>query len=115
MAITIYHNPHCSKSRATLQLLRDNGVEPEICEYLKHPPAIPVLKDILVRLEMRAIDLIRKQEPVFANKHVDPDKLSEQELLQFMVDNPIVIERPIVVRGQKAVIGRPPEKILELL
>lgn len=115
MAITIYHNPHCSKSRATLQLLRDNGVEPEITEYLKDPPTVSVLKDILVRLEMQAIDLIRKDEPVFANKHVNPEKLSEDELLAFMVDNPIVIERPIVVRGQKAVIGRPPERVLELL
>lgn len=115
MSITIYHNPRCSKSRQTLQLLRENGVEPEIIEYLKEPPSVSVLKDILVKLELTALDIIRRDEKVFEEQHTDPDKLSNDELLAFMVKNPIVIQRPIVVRGTKAVLGRPPEKVITLL
>lgn len=115
MAITIYHNPRCSKSRQTLQLLRENGVEPEIIEYLKTPPSIPVLKDLLVKLEMTPLELIRRGEKLFDELHVNPDKLDTDELLDFMVKHPVVIQRPIVVRGTKAVLGRPPENVLSLL
>ncbi len=115
MAIMIYHNPRCSKSRQTLQLLRDNGIEPEIIEYLKSPPSASELRDILVRLEMKPIDLVRTDEAVFEKLGVQPKLLSDDALVTFMTEHPEVIQRPIVIRGQRAVLGRPPENALDLL
>ena len=113
MPIRIYHNPRCNTSRKTLALLRDKGVEPEIVEYLKTPPSAAELKAILGQLRMPAKALLRKKEAAAAG--IDPAALSEDALIAAMVRNPIVIERPIVVSGQKAALGRPPEKVLAVL
>jgi arsenate reductase len=113
MAVTIYHNPRCNTSRRTLALLRERGVEPEIIEYLKTPPSAAELKKILSQLKMPAARLVRKKEAAAAG--IDPKALSEEALIAAMVENPIVIERPIVVSGAKAALGRPPEAVLAVL
>ena len=113
MAVTMYHNPRCNTSRRTLALLRDRGVEPEIIEYLKTPPSAPELKEILGQLGLPAARLLRKKEAATAG--IDPKALSEDALIAAMVDNPIVIERPIVISGGKAALGRPPEAVLSVL
>jgi arsenate reductase len=115
MTITIYHNPRCSKSRATLELLGARGVKPEVIEYLKSPPSAAELKAILKKLGMKPRDLIRKGEPLYAELGLKERELSDDQLIALMVKNPILIERPIVVSGGKAAIGRPPEKVLEIL
>ncbi len=113
MAVTIYHNPRCGKSRDTLALLRERGVEPRIIEYLKEPPSAAELKRILGMLGVKPAAILRKKETVEAG--IDAAKLSEDALIKAMVANPIVIERPIVVRGSKAALGRPPEAALKIL
>ena len=113
MAVRIYHNPRCNTSRKTLALLREKGVEPEIVEYLKTPYTADQLKALLGQLGIPAKALLRKKEAAAAG--IDPNKLSEAALLDAMAKNPIVVERPIVVSGRKAALGRPPEKVLELL
>jgi arsenate reductase (glutaredoxin) len=113
MAVTMYHNPRCNTSRRTLALLRERGVEPEIIEYLKTPPTAAELKKILGQLKMPAARLVRKKEAATAG--IDPKALSEDALIAAMVENPIVIERPIVVSGAKAALGRPPEAVLAVL
>jgi arsenate reductase (glutaredoxin) len=113
MAVTMYHNPRCNTSRKTLALLREKGVEPVIVEYLKTPPSAPELKKILGQLKMPAAKLLRKKEAAAAG--IDPKALSEDALIAAMVKNPIVIERPIVISGAKAALGRPPEAVLSVL
>ena len=113
MAVRIYHNPRCSTSRRTLALLRERGVEPEIVEYLKTPPSAVELKKILAMLGMSAQELMRKKEATQAG--IDPGKLSEDRLIEAMVRNPEVIERPIVVNDGKAALGRPPEAVTRVL
>ncbi len=113
MPVTMYHNPRCNTSRRTLALLREKGVEPTIIEYLKTPPSAAELKKILGQLKMPASKLVRKKEAAAAG--IDPNALSEDALIEAMVANPIVIERPIVVSGRKAALGRPPETVLSVL
>jgi arsenate reductase (glutaredoxin) len=113
MPMRIYHNPRCTTSRKTLALLRDKGVEPEIVEYLKTPPSAAELKWILEQLKMPAAKLLRRKEAAAAG--IDPKALSEEALIAAMIENPIVIERPIVVSGGKAALGRPPEAVLTVL
>ena len=113
MPIRIYHNPRCTKSRQTLELLRQRGLEPEIVEYLKTPYTAAQLKTLLGQLKLTAKALVRKKEAAEAG--VDPAKLSEDELIAAMAKHPIIVERPIVVSGGKAALGRPPEKVLEVL
>jgi len=113
MAVTIYHNPRCNTSRKTLALLREKGIEPTIIEYLKTPYTAVQLKGLLNQLKMPASKLLRKKEA--AASGIDPSRLSEDQLLAEMVKNPIIVERPIVVSGQKAAIGRPPEAVLSVL
>jgi arsenate reductase len=113
MAVTMYHNPRCNTSRKTLALLREKGVEPDIVEYLKTPPSATELKKILGQLKMPAAKLVRKKEAAAAG--IDPTALSEDALIAAMVKNPIVIERPIVISGAKAALGRPPEAVLSVL
>lgn len=110
--ITIYHNTRCRKSRETLALIEKQN--PEIIEYLKTPPSAVQLKEILGKLGLKAEDIIRKKEPLFLEKFKDK-KLSEEKWIEVLVKNPVLIERPIVVKGKKAVIGRPPENVLSLL
>jgi arsenate reductase len=113
MAVTMYHNPRCNTSRKTLALLREKGVEPVIIEYLKTPPSAAELKKILGQLKMPAAKLVRKKEAAAAG--IDPKALSEDALVAAMVKNPIIIERPIVISGAKAALGRPPEAVLSVV
>jgi len=114
MSITLYHNPRCSKSRATLALLQERGLEPEIIEYLQSPPSVTELADILAMLGKKPQELLRKGEAEYRER-VQGKTLSDQELLALMVEYPRLIERPIVVHGQKAAVGRPPEAVLDIL
>ena len=113
MAVRIYHNPRCSTSRKTLALLRENGVEPEIVEYLKTPYTKEALKELLGQLGLPARALIRRKEAAAAG--IDPAALSEDALIGAMAEHPIIVERPIVVSGNKAALGRPPENVLDVL
>lgn len=112
--IKIYHNSRCSKSRSACSILEEKGVEAEVIEYLKTPPSAEELKELLQMLGMKASDLVRKGESLYKENFAGKD-YSETEWLNILAENPILIERPIVVKGNKAVIGRPTEKILELL
>jgi len=113
-SLTIYHNPKCSKSRETLALLRAHRVEPRIIEYLKTPPTAAELKSIVSKLGIRPEQLVRKGEPVYKSNYAGRS-LSDAEWIEAMVKNPILIERPIVVAGRKAAIGRPPDSVLALI
>lgn len=115
MTVTIYHNPRCSKSRATLELLHERGVEPEVIEYLKDPPSAAVLDDLLRRLGLEPRDLMRRKEPEYAELGLDDPGLSRAALIDAMVTHPRLIERPIVVKDGRAALGRPPESVLEIL
>ena len=110
---TIYHNPRCSKSRQTMGLLQERGIEPQIIEYLTHPPTVEELKSILSMLGKGPRDIMRKKEAKEAG--LDDAALDDEALIRGMVDNPIVIERPIVINDGKAAMGRPPESVLEIL
>lgn len=113
--VEIYHNPKCSKSRATLQLLRDRGIEPDIIEYLDVPPDRRELELLLEWLGIGVRDLMRKKEPVYKQLGLDDPDLDDSALLEAIIENPILMERPIVIANGKAAIGRPPEKVLEIL
>ena len=115
MTITIYHNPRCSKSRQTLQLLRDNGHEPRIIEYLKEPPSEVDLARILQMLDKSPRDIIRKGEAAYKDLGLADASRSDAALIEAMAANPILIERPIVINGLKAALGRPPESVLDIL
>jgi arsenate reductase len=115
MSVTIYHNPRCSKSRETLSLLRDHGVEPDVVEYLKDPPSADVLSDLLDKLGLEPRALMRRKEPEYAELGLDDPGLSREALIAAMVAHPRLIERPIVVKDGKATLGRPPQAVLEIL
>jgi len=115
MTGTIYHNPRCSKSRQTLALLEEQGLVPRIVEYLKTPPTAGELRAILKKLGLKPRDLIREGEPRYAELGLKDRDVDDDTLITLMAANPILIERPIVVRGNKAALGRPPEKVLEIL
>ena len=112
--VTIYHNNKCSKSRGACDILSENGIRAEIIEYLKTPPTEAQISNLLVKLNMKASELVRKGEEVFKNKYAGR-AYSETEWISILAENPILIERPIIVKGDKAVIGRPPERILQLI
>ena len=115
MAVTIYHNPRCSKSRQTLKLLQDRGIEPRIVEYLKTPPDPTTLATILDKLGLEPRQLMRRKEAPYKSLGLDDEGLSREALIEAMVANPILIERPIVLSGDRAALGRPPEQVLEIL
>jgi arsenate reductase len=115
MRVTIYHNPRCSKSRQTLDLLRARGLEPLIVEYLKTPPDAATLDDLLRRLGLEPRQLMRRKEAVYGELGLADESLGREALIAAMVGNPILIERPIVVAGARAALGRPPESVLEIL
>ena len=112
--LTIYHNPRCTKSRATLSLLQERGIEPKIIEYLKDPPSAAELKAIVGKLGIKPEALVRKGEDVYKARYAG-QTLGDAEWIAAMVENPVLIERPIVVAGDRAAIGRPPERALSLL
>ena len=114
MCITIYHNPMWGKSRKTLQLLRDNGINPTIIEYIKNPPNVEELRKICNILGLEPSDIIRMGDKVY--KELNISNLGEDiDLLDIIIKHPKLMERPIVIKGQKGIIGRPPEKVEELL
>ena len=115
MRTTIYHNPRCSKSRQTLALLEERGISPRVVDYLKTPPSAAELKAILKKLGLRPRDLMRKGEPLYAELGLKDRDLDDDALIALMVANPLLIERPIVVSGGKAAIGRPPESVIRIL
>lgn len=111
---TIYHNPRCTKSRQTLRLLQDHGIAPRVIEYLKTPPTAAQLKTIIAQLRIKPEQLVRKGEEVFKTKYAGKS-LSDAQWIHAMVQNPVLMERPIVVSGRRAVLGRPPESVRQLL
>ncbi|GAB4226360.1 MAG: arsenate reductase (glutaredoxin) [Methyloligellaceae bacterium] len=115
MTVRILHNPRCSKSRQTLALLRDKGIEPEIVLYLETPPSADELREILRLLGLGPRDIIRKGEKVYKELELGDPDLPDSALITAMVEHPILIERPIVISGGKARLGRPPENVLEIL
>ncbi len=112
--LTIYHNPRCSKSRQALQLIRDKGIEPTIIQYLKNVPSEEELKKLLAKLGMKAEGLLRKNEEVFKKKFKGLE-FNEDEWITVMIEEPKLIERPIVIKGNKAVVGRPLENVMDLI
>jgi len=115
MPVLIYHNPRCSKSRQTLALLQENKINPEIIDYLNMPPSEDDLIEIIKKLNIPVHNLVRKNEKIYKVVMENNPEPSDSRLIQAMVANPILIQRPIVINGEKAVIGRPPENVLEIL
>ncbi|MCG8044958.1 MAG: arsenate reductase (glutaredoxin) [Candidatus Thiodiazotropha endolucinida] len=115
MSVEIYHNPRCSKSRQTLQLLQDQGIDPDVVEYLKTPPDKATLEQILDMLGLEPRELMRTKEKEYKALQLDNPSLSRDQLIDAMIANPKLIERPIVIQNGKAAIGRPPEKVLDIL
>ena len=113
--VTIYHNPRCSKSRQTLQLIEEKGISPDIVLYLEQTPSAAEIAGLLKKLGIPARALLRKGEEAYKANNLADDSLSDADLIAAMVVSPKLIERPIVVKGNKAVLGRPPENVLELL
>lgn len=115
MDVTIYHNPKCSKSRETLQLLTARGLKPRVIEYLKTPPSPAQLQKILELLGLEPRALMRRQEPEYAQAQLDDPGLTRAALIAAMIEHPKLIERPIVLANGKAAVGRPPENVLKIL
>ena len=113
--IKIYHNPRCSKSRQTLALLEEKGITPEIVEYLTSPPSETELKQVLGYLGVGPRELMRSGEAEYKDNNLSDTSLTDEQLISAMVANPKVIQRPLVINGSKAAIGRPPEQVLEIL
>lgn len=115
MSISIYHNPRCSKSRQTLQLLQEQGIEPEVREYLKDVPTAYELKQVLAALNISPRELLRVKEAEYKEAGLDNPDLDDAAIIKSMTQHPKLIERPIVINGDRARIGRPPEAVLEIL
>lgn len=113
--VSIYHNPRCSKSRQTLALLEERGIDPEIILYLETPPSAETLSGILQKLGITPRQLLRKGEGAYKENNLSDTSLSDQQLIDTMVTHPKLIERPIVINGAKAALGRPPEQVLDIL
>ena len=113
--VSIFYNPKCSKCRLTMDILNDKGIDTTVVEYLDTPPSSDDLIEVLELLGLEPRDLMRKHEAPYKDNDLDDPNLSREQLIQAMIDNPILIERPIVINGNKAIIGRPPEKILDIL
>jgi len=114
-SLKIYHNPRCSKSRKTLELLLQHDKRPEVIKYLEAPPTVQELTYILDKLGMQPRELMRKNESEYKDNNMDNEKHTTSELIQLMVAFPKVIERPIVLNGDKVAIGRPPESVLDII
>ncbi|MBS1230613.1 MAG: arsenate reductase [Proteobacteria bacterium] len=112
--ITIYHNPRCSKSRAACELIAARGIDAEVIDYLKTPPTRDELRGLVKKLGIKPAELVRRGEVAFKENY-EGHELSDEQWIDALIAHPILIERPIIVRGDRAVIGRPPEKVLEWL
>ncbi len=115
MTVEIYHNPRCSKSRATLALLEENNVTPEVRLYLENPPTAAELAEVITQLGISPRELLRKGEDEYKEHNLKDDSLTDEQIISLMVQFPRLIERPIVITQGKARIGRPPESVLEIL
>jgi arsenate reductase len=115
MKVSIYHNPRCSKSRRTLELLTERGIEPEIIHYLESPPDADRLNSIIAMLDIAPRQLLRTGEPEYRELGLDAEDVSDEKIIAAMVSHPRLMERPVVVAGTRACIGRPPERINEIL
>lgn len=115
MSVQIIHNPRCSKSRQTLALLEENGVTPEVVEYLKTPLTAEKISSILSKLEVNVRDIIRTKEAEYKENGLDDSSLTDEQIIDVLVNVPKLIERPIVINGEKAAIGRPPENVLAII
>lgn len=113
--LRLYHNPRCSKSRGALELLQARGLQPTLVRYLETPPSVADLKELLDVLGLTPRQLLRKGEDEYRQLNLDDAALSDEQLIQAMAEHPRLIERPILVAGDKAIVGRPPEKVLEIL
>jgi arsenate reductase len=113
--VKLCHNPECSKSRAVLNLLKENNIKPEIIKYLEVPLSKETIEDILKKLRGKPIDVIRKNENYFITNKLGNKKLTRSELIEIIIQNPILLERPIVIANNKAVVGRPPVSVLEII
>ena len=111
----IYHNPRCSKSRETLQILEDNHLQLDIIEYLEDPPTAQELRRIIALLGISARELLRNTEPVYREAELDDDSLSEDDIIKAICEHPLLMQRPIVICGNRAIIGRPPGRVLEII
>lgn len=114
-SIRIYHNPECSKSRAALALLEENDVDPQIIYYMETPPSIDEIKSLLAKLDLKLLDIIRRSEDDFDELGLDDETLSEEIILDLLQKHPQLLQRPIVVKGDNAIIARPPEDGLTLI
>lgn len=115
LAVKLYHNPRCSKSRKALQLIESEGIKPDIIEYLKHPPSYQELAQLLDLLGLEPRQLMRTGEKLYKENNLGDPNLSREDLIKAMTEHPKLIERPILIHDGRAVLGRPPEKILEIL
>ena len=115
MSVTIFHNPRCSNSRATLAILTERGIRPQVVEYLKTPPNLQTLQELARKLGLTPRDMIRSGEPEYADNGLSDPSLSDTQILQAVTEHPKLLQRPIVVVDEQAVIGRPPEIVLDLL
>lgn len=113
--VTIWHNPRCSKSRQTLKLLEERGIEPRVVKYLEEPPSRKELDRVLKLLELEPRELMRKKEAPYRDLDLGDAGKSRRDLIAAMVEHPVLIERPVVVKGDRATLGRPPERVLEIL
>ena len=113
--VQIFYNPKCSKCRLTMDILNDKGVQTSVVEYLNTPPSSAELNEVLDLLGLEPRELMRKHEAPYKANNLDNPDLNREQLIQAMIDNPILIERPIIIKGNKATIGRPPEKVLDIL
>lgn len=111
----IYHNPRCSKSRETLQIIEDSNVTAEIIDYLENPPSANDLRRIVDLLGIPARELMRTSEPAYKEAELDDDSLSDDEIIDAICEYPALLQRPIVISGNKAIIGRPPSRVLEII
>ena len=113
--LVMYHNPRCSKSRETLQILEDKNLGPEIIEYLEDPPTPQELENLIQMLGVSARDLLRTTEPVYKDAQLDDDTLTDDEIIEAICEYPALLQRPIVISGDRAIIGRPPSRVLEII
>lgn len=114
-ALSIFHNPRCSKSRKTLEIIEINDVEVQVILYLQDPPSVSELNSLLEKLGMKASELVRKRESIIKELDIDLSSISNDDLISIMAEHPILIERPIVFNESSAIIGRPPENVQELM
>lgn len=113
--ITIYHNPRCSKSRQTLALLEDRGITPQVVRYLESPPDVATLRSLVAKLDIQPRELLRTGEQEYKDNNLDDPALGDDQILEAMARHPKLIQRPIVVNGDRAALGRPPEAVLDIL